>query len=332
MSLLNRSIVSKSRKVVLPGIYIKELKPLSSLITPRLLIVPMFLVANLAQITEDLKGVLSSKEVQKLPSVKFYSRLLSSGLSTTSLSLLQSIARTLGSEFEVLSVLNSYERTKFLKELHIKLLNYQSLEPATSIGAYNFGDPVSLFKYRRSVALQTRSTMISTAIFSSHSTVVGLSIKEVNLDVILDSSKFLWSLLGLDLNEFDFLLHKEAFSCLRNFDSKLSISKVLNSQVSLSTIIYDELSKFSKFENNLVFSEDLVVLRGENNLTALESSLGFIERSIPSLPNDVYISESELDDEILRTSFHQRRSYKLKIDNIYKLVGKSFNKRFNPNI
>lgn len=329
MSSLNRSIVSKSKKVVLPGIYLKELKPLSSFLTPRLLLIPMFLVSNLAQITEDLKGVLSSKEVQKLPSVKFYSKVLSSGFSSSSISLLQAIAKTLGSEFEVLSVLSPLERINFLKEVYTKLLNDKSLGSINFSGAYSFDDPISLFKYRKGIALQTRSIMISTSIFSSHSIVVGISIKEISLDVILDSSRSLWALLGLDPEEFDFLLHKEAFSCLKsiNFTTDLSSASKLDFKNSFLILLYDEFSRFLSIKDKLVFSEDQIVLHGEDNLTVLENSIKFVERFFPGLPNEVYISDNQLEDDILRTSFDQQRAYRLKLDKIYKSVAKGLSKK-----
>ena len=184
----NRSIFLKSKKIVLPGLLVKELKPVALLISPRFLVVPIFFTSVLAQIAEDLKGVLSSKEIQKLPSVRFYSRIISNGFSCVSLSILQSIARTLGSELEVLSILNSLERIKFLKDLYLKLLSEKGIS-LINTNVRNSSDPISVSKYRRGLALQMRSAMVSVPIFSTHSIVVGLSVREINLDIIIESSK-----------------------------------------------------------------------------------------------------------------------------------------------
>lgn len=318
---LSKSVNSKFKKVLLPGVCTKDLKPLASLVTPRLLLVPMFLVCNLAQISENLKGILSSKEVQRLPSVKFYSKIISSGFSCLSISLLQSVAKTLGSEFEILSVLNSYERINFLKDSYLKLLNNKTMGCSVSLG-YNFSDPISLSKYRNGLALQTRSIMISTAIFSFHSLVIGLAVKEITLDIILESSKLLWGLLGLDAEEFDFLLHKEALSCSRNSRFNIAFENSLTLKSSFLILIYDEFSKFFNFGEKISFLDDQIVLQGENNLTVLENSIGFVERIVPNLPNEIFVSGNDLKDEILRSSFDQHRSYRLKIESIYKMVSK----------
>nr|YP_010700324.1 putative group II intron reverse transcriptase/maturase mat5 [Flexiglena variabilis]WCH63521.1 putative group II intron reverse transcriptase/maturase mat5 [Flexiglena variabilis] len=325
MVFVSKSVSSKFKKVLLPGISTKDLKPLASLVTPRLLLVPMFLICNLAQISENLRGVLSSKEVQRLPSVKFYSKIISSGFSCLSISLLQSVAKTLGSEFEILSILNPYERINFLKDSYLKLLNNKTIGCSASLG-YNFSDPILLSKYRNGLALQTRSIMISTAVFSFHSVVIGLSVKEITLDVIIESSRLFWSLLGLDVEEFDFLLHKEALSCSKNFNYYTGFEASLSLRNSFLILIYDEFSKFLNFAEKITFLDDQIILQGENNLTALENSIGFIERIVPNLPSEIFVSSNDLKDEILRSSFDQHRSYKLKIEGIYKMVSKTKNK------
>lgn len=318
----NRSILLKSKKIVLPGLLVKELKPVALLLNPRFLIVPMFFVSVLAQLAEDLKGVLSSKEIQKLPSVKFYSKIISSGFSSVSLSILQSIARTLGSELEVLSILNSSERIKFLRDLYFKLLS----EKGTSLintNVCNSSDPISVSKYRRGLALQMRSTMVSVPIFSTHSIIVGLSVREINLDVIIESSKLIWNLLGLENEEFDFLLNKEAMCCLKKISLVNNSNSILTSSDSVKVLLFNELEKFLDSNGRLNFSDDQIILKDDKNLTFLEKSLGFVCRDTPSLPDQVFVSNNDLNDPVLRASFEQRKDYRTKIENIYRSVGKT---------
>lgn len=318
---LKNSVTSKSRKIVLPGIFIKELKPISMLLSPRDIILSMFLVANLAQITNNLKGILVSKEVQQLKSVRFYSKVISSGSSTTSLSVIQSIAKTLGPELEVISTLNFSERILFLKKLKLKLMNEKDIG-ILKRKRYDLLDPISLLRYRKGLALQVRSLMISTSLFSAHSLVVGVSIQEIDLDIIIQSAKLFWTFLGLETGEFDFLLRKEALICFEKF-SKEGVFIFPSSDIDLvKLIIYDELRSFLFFKESLDFSDDLIIMQGENNLTNLEKNLAFIIRNVPNLPSDVFLSETNFNDQILRTAYDQRKEYKTKLEKMYKLAYK----------
>jgi hypothetical protein len=58
--------VSRSKKVVFPGINMKDLKSVASLLSPKELIVPLLLISILAQISDNLKGLLNYKDIQKL--------------------------------------------------------------------------------------------------------------------------------------------------------------------------------------------------------------------------------------------------------------------------
>lgn len=317
--------ISKSRKVILPAISIKELKPVSMLLSPRDVLVSMFLVSVLAQIVDNLKGILSSKEIQQINSVKFYSKVISSGISCNSLTMLYSIAKTLGPELEIISSLGFVERVCFLKKLKTRLISELGAG-VVKRKTYDLLDPVALSKYRRGIALQARSLMISTSLFSTHSLVSGISVKEIDLNVILDSARLFWNFLELEREEFDFLLRKESLICFKRCSANSLLSFPLSDIDSVRLILYDELARCSFFEKVLNFSDDLIIMHGENNLTRLEADLGFIIRDVPYLPDDIFVSQANLNDKILRASFDQRRDYKTKIMNMFHLASNSSRK------
>lgn len=73
-----------------------------------------------------MKGILNSRDVQKLSSVKFYSKVVSFGSSFLSLSVVNSLSKTLGPELEFLSSLNNLERFYFLNSLKDRLIKEKS--------------------------------------------------------------------------------------------------------------------------------------------------------------------------------------------------------------
>nr|YP_010700395.1 putative group II intron reverse transcriptase/maturase mat5 [Phacus arnoldii]WCH63577.1 putative group II intron reverse transcriptase/maturase mat5 [Phacus arnoldii] len=321
--IISKLRVLKSKKILLPGLDLKDIKPLTQLLRPSYLLIPMFFVSNIAQVMDNLKGILTPKEVQQIFSVKVYSKVLSCGLSSINISVIQSIAKTLGPELETISILNVKERIFFLTKIQKKLVSLKGIAricPKNNL----LNDPLVLLRHRRGLAVQCRSIMISTPIFSPHSIVLGVSIKEINIGLILESCKLLWTLLGLETEEFDFILYKEA-NCIFK---KLFLDKIFNPPVNkedcLKILIYAELIQNIEFSSHLKFLEDEIVLKGENNLTLLEKELGFIERPIPSLPLDFHISSNLPTDTILRAAIEQRKSQKFNIESIFKRAEKSF--------
>ena len=116
---LNNSI--KSKKVLLPGINYKDLKPVSALLKPSDILIPMFFVSVLAQISDNIKNVLEPRDIQNLFSVKCYRKILLSGFNSVSLGVVSAISKTLGPELETLSILSVSERFLFLKDLKLKI-------------------------------------------------------------------------------------------------------------------------------------------------------------------------------------------------------------------
>lgn len=317
MVIYNKSKFLKSKRFILPFLHTKDLKPLASLLTPSNFIIPMLVVAILGQLSEDLKTTINSKDIQQIPSVKLYFKLLSSGKSTVNLSVLYAISKTLGPELETLSILNIRERINFLSLLQKKIVLEKS--PAQIIPKPNIlYDHVELMKHRKGLALQFRNLLIATPIFSNHSLVLGLSIGQTTIDCIINSCKFYWSLLGLNEEEFDFSLKKEAMNCIKKHSLKdlFEIPKSLMQTVKI--LLYVELKELTDFKNLLVFYDDLIVLRGQNNLTMIENELTFIQRKIPNLPQDIFVPDSNLKDLIIRAAIDQRKEQRFKIDNIFK--------------
>jgi hypothetical protein len=321
MVIYNKSKFLKSKRFILPFIHSKDLKPLSSLLIPSNFIIPMLIVAILGQLSEDLKTTLNPKDIQQIPSVKLYFKLLSSGKSTVSLSVLYALSKTLGPELETLSVLNIRERINFLSLLHKKIILEKS--PARILSKpHILSDHVELMKHRKGLALQLRNLLIATPIFSTHSLVLGLSIGQITIDCIINSCKCYWNLLGLNDEEFDFSLKKEAINCIKKYslEDVFEVPKSLTEAVKI--LLYVELKDVTYFNNKLVFYDDLVVLQGKNNLTIIEDELTFIERKIPNLPQDIFIPDSNLKDLIIRAAIDQRKEQRLKIDNIFKKTEK----------
>lgn len=326
MILFNKINITKSKKVILPSIQVKDLKPIANLLYPQNLIVPLFLISVIAQITDNLKNILSPKEVQQLYSIKLYAKVLSNGANSLSLSVVQSISKTLGPELEVLSILNVQERIDFLRSLQKKLLTEKSSVGIVS-NSQKLYDPVSLFKHRKGLAMQARSIMIATPIFDTHSVVMGIPIGNITLDIVLQSSRLLWVSLGLYEEDFDFLLRKESINCAKSLSSVNYFEDVDNNYDAIKLLVYSELKNVIGFKERLKFLDDQVILRGEDNLTLLEREVGFIDRLLPELPKEFFVSDYNLGDVILRASADQRRDYNVKLDNIFKRSGKFYNEK-----
>ena len=311
----------RSKRVILPSIKLKDLKPLATLLTPSNIIIPMVLVSILGQIADDLKTNLNSKELQQIPSVKLYLKLISSGKTTVGLSVIHAISKTLGPELETLSILNTFERINFLNSLKKKIILAKG--PSRIISKPNImSDPIELLKHRKGLALQFRSLLIATPIFAPHSLLLGLSMNQITINCIIDSSRFYWNLLGLSEEEFDFLLKKEAVNYLKKYDLS-SLFELPNSLTkAVQVILYSELKELTNLKDKLVFLDDIIILRGQNNLTSVENDLNFIERKIPRLPQNIFVPDSNLKDLILRAALDQRKSQTLQINNIFKRVEK----------
>lgn len=321
--------VNKEKKVLLPGISCKDLKPVSSLLVPADLIVPMFFVALIAQISDNLKNILDTKDVQNLFSVKAYRKVIFSGFNSMALSVIYSLSRTLGPELETLSVLSVPERIIFLKDLQFKIMIDKNVGKI-DFRQRNLNNPFQLMKHRKGLSIQSRSIMVATSIFSPESIVIGTPVSCVDLSLILYSSRMIWLALGLLEEDFEFLLIKDALNKSKILNENLnflSCSDIINS---LKTLFYFELKQVLGFDKFFDVSADNIVFQGDKNSVLLEKELGFVYRSFPNIPEELFIAEEKLDDALLRSALDQRRAYKLSLDNVFK--GPAISAQKNTNV
>nr|YP_010700503.1 putative group II intron reverse transcriptase/maturase mat5 [Strombomonas costata]WCH63641.1 putative group II intron reverse transcriptase/maturase mat5 [Strombomonas costata] len=309
-----------AKRVLLPFIKTKDLRPVSNLLSPSNLLVPMSLIVILGQITENLKGILIPKDIQQIPSVKLYTKVLNIGYNSVALSAINSISKTLGPELETLSVLNVQQRLNYLKDLQNRIILDRGpgrISTKSSI----FYDSFELAKHRRGLSMQCRSVLVASPIYATNTLVIGLPINQVDIKTIVDSCKLIWGFLGLDYDEFDFLARKHALSCYKNIYGNEVLGIPDDIYNALKIIVLSELRHATGFDGKFLIHDDSIVLNCDSNLTLVENEFLFIRRTLPELPKDVFISDYELKDGILRAAIEQRRNYNSKLHNIFKVIG-----------
>jgi hypothetical protein len=248
--------------------------------------------------------------------VKIYSKLLSTGISSLSLSFVFAISKTLGPELETLSVLTLQERIEFLRSLHFNLM-YQRIGGTLSNKSRIFVDPVELMMYRKGLALQCRSVFSATPIFLPHSIVVGIPIKNVDLSLILDSCKILWLSLGLDETEFDFSLRKQASKIYLANSNNIPFSEPINVYESCKILVFSEFMNSLLLNTKVSHEKDFVFFQNKTNLISLEEELGFFVRPFPKISKDFFVDNLNLKDDIIRLAVDQRKSYNVKLKEFY---------------
>lgn len=232
----------------------------------------MVLTCLLAQIVNNFKDLLSFKEIQKIPSVKFYSKVILYGSSCLSLSIISAISQTLSYELDVFSQLSVKERFCFLSALKKSFFLNQPEFSDLKVFAYS-QDPFNLYQIRRKLSLQFRSSLLSTSLVYSNSLVMGLPIDQVDLDIILYSSKLLWVSLGLLEEDFNFML-------LKNF-GLLDLQHLNNDSMneSIRSLCRHEFATVIDFKDFLVFNKDLLLFNSYDNMVPLERELFFLRRN-----------------------------------------------------
>jgi len=309
----------KFKRVILPGLDLKLLRPVSGVLLPLNFFVTSFALLLIAQLVYSLKGILSHSEMNKLPSVQFYSKFFISNYYVNSLLVFYSIAETVGFDLELLITLSSKERINFVSELQNRILSYSGSVKIVTDSNFLL-DPFILLKHRKALSLKLRSFMLLTCIFSPSSLVINYFLSDVGLFFILDSNRLFWSYIGLDLEDFNFLFFKFVFSNFSYLSSCFAYSVFF-----LSEIIKNEFKKFSFFNSSLVFSEDNIVLKSENNLTNLEREVKFVVRPFPFLSSDVFLSSCVSEDLILRAAYEQRVKQRKKVISVFNRIGKFYN-------
>ena len=238
---------------------------------------------------------------------------------TVSLSTIYSISKTLGPELEILSNLNITERFHFLYLLKKSIINENVIGRITSKSKI-FNDPFELLRYRKGVSLQSRSLMLATSLFLPHSIVMGLSVDQVNIDIILDSSRNMWCYWGLAIEEFEFLLRKDAVSFFKLLQLDGYLNFPTNSEDSLRVLLFSTLREFSFFSDKLIFNEDNILFKTDNNLTNLEKDFGFISRSFPDSPESFSFIDYDLEDKLIRVALSQRKEQIFSLGNSLKRI------------
>lgn len=301
----------KTKRVILPGVNLDVLIPLSSLLYPGHFLFSSFGILILAQLVFLLKGLLSNLEIQRLSSVQFYSRFISSNYYINSLSVYYSISQTLGFDLELLLSLSIYERLVFLLKMEETILKYKGSAKVFSEFSFIL-DPVSLESHRKGLALKCRSVFLLSPIFSPTSLVVNIVLSEVNILLLLESCKLMWLYIGLDLEEFSFLLFKSyLFLEIQNISLKLSFSDLL------IKLIHVQLKKLISFKKNIVFSDDFIVLKSKDNLTFMERQVLCFSRPFPFSSNNLFSSSGQIKDYILKVAYNQRIYKKKKLQLSY---------------
>ena len=265
----------------MPGVNLKNFRPVAKLLNPKDLLIPMILLSILAQIVDNCKDLFTFKEVQKFTSVKLYSKMVMFCNSSVSLSVVSAISSTLSSEVEILSSLDPVERFSLLSILKKSLfLKQKSLDNISN----SYGSPHDLVKIRKKLSLQFRSSLLSASLVYPGSLVLGLPVSQINLETILESAKIIWRSLGLLDEDFSFMLAKEYFNisgcCFKSFNkvSEINYIKMLCSL---------EFQSFSNFDSLLFLDNDLLVINSFDNLVTLERELGFLRRNYSETLNAV---------------------------------------------
>lgn len=245
------------------------------MLTPRDLIIPILFISILAQIADNFKYMLSSSEIQKLSSVKLYSSMLLLCPSSVSLSSLVALSKTLSFEFHELSQLSISERFSFLLSLKDSIVLERVSPSKKSLLQY---DSFTNLSYRSKYSLQFRSMLLSISLNSPNSIVLGMPISQIDLDVVLASSKFVWVSLGLDEQDFYFRLLKGHYNNRTELDL-LNFSYSMPDYVEcIKVLLQLEFKNYFKSSTSLTLFNDFALFNSSDNLVKLERELGFFRR------------------------------------------------------
>lgn len=302
--------LTKATKQLLPGIQAKVLKPVATLVSPQQIVVPIVLTGIIAQVNDNLKDVHTPKDVQQLESVRNYSKCLGIG-DSRQLSATHALANTLGPEAQKLASLPPDERENYLRELchTINTIAGPAKVKASSLVLQNENE---LAAHRRGLALQCRSNMQATPIYNKTQMTIGIAIKELDLEIAIDSAKQLWTNLGREAEEFDSLLVEQVADAPTVTEAVISIVKR-----NLVTILKEDE------DGSIIHGGDVYVLKGEDNLTPIERNLGFIQRLTPKVPEAIEITPDVKVDPILQAALDQQKSVATAVTTTLQKAGKT---------
>lgn len=300
----------KTVKILLPGIMAKALKNVGIVIQPHMLVTPMVITGVMAQIADNLKGACTPKEVQQLESMKTYSKALGVG-DSRQLCATHAVANTLGPELSTLATLTPEGRVQHLEALVETTCNEKG--PAkVKTSALVSKDQAELATHRRGLALQSRSFMQSIPIFNKTQMTIGVAIKDLNLATIIESARQLWLNIGGDADAFEPKLIESSGGAQTVTEAVIRI--VQENLQMLGVVNTDDI---------LVHSGDILVLKGEDNITPIERDLGFIRRSEPSILDPVEVPQDVQVDPILKAAMEQNNQLVTAVTNSLQKSGKA---------
>lgn len=298
---------SKSKKVLLVGLTAKSLKGVAALVEPQHLVIPMIITSIIAQIANNKKET-SPKDIQQMESIRTYSRALSNGDSRIT-SANHALANTLLPEITILQTLSPEERKSHLLKVREGIATTKGPAKVDTTTLFK-KDTDKLAAHRRGLALQCRSKMQAMPIYNKTQLTIGLSIKDIDLETIIESAKELWSNIGRDPDEFDCILMDAAPD-----------AKIISDAVTY--LMKKNLEPFleTNDEGKLVHGSDIIVLKGDDNLTPIERKLGFLSREVPNLLEVTEIPSDITMDPMLEAAIDQQKQVLGLVQDSLKKVG-----------
>ena len=279
--------------------------------SPLHFLVVFFGILVVAQIVDNLKGILTKKEIESLPSVQFYFKFMYSNYYINSLCAVYSIAQTLGFELEILLSMSSLERNLFFTNIEKRILNCKTIGKVYSKYSMLL-DPESLLIHRKGICLQIRNFIVLSSYSMSSTLTLNIPLMDVNLFFLLDSAKMLWAYLGLKTEDFNFCLIKNY--ALRNKKLLFSEFTFVGSMVQFYRLLLKyEFKRLVFFNSNILFADDFVVLKSPDNLVLLEREVSFIKRIYNIRSKSCLDSYLNLGDFVIKTSYSQRIKFSKKI-------------------
>lgn len=180
---------NKITRLNIVGIDVKSIKPLSFLLKPSLLAVPLVgtsLVAQLGTLAKLNRS--QGKKLQMLDSNKYYSKILGGSNTSKMLSNIYALAKTFSFEADLLANLSTEEERKSLLEKTLEELTNSRGTSKIIAGNSWLTNKDSCLTHRRGLALRVRSTMQSDPIFKPNNISIGIPLKDINMENIKNSS------------------------------------------------------------------------------------------------------------------------------------------------
>ena len=276
-------------RVLIIGYSVKDLKPLKSLISVSALIKLTWLMNTIGQITTVAReSGLANKSIQQLPSVKYYSKILSNDQDLKKLSFIQALGLVLPAYKSIL-IDSQYEEERifFIHERIVDFISRRSNLYAFGGSSEFFLDKNSFESYLAMLALRVRNQTQAFPIYKTTSLSFKTNVLEVDLELILDSVVMFAHRIGIT-NVYsrlymEFILKNCATPCLGS--NKAVTKQVL--LVCITLFIKDLLLNFdsSRALTKINFCDTIFLKNGEK-LVLLEQLVNeslFLDRVVKKI-------------------------------------------------